>query len=74
MGGAGLQAFVGAGLAVDEELVEEEVRNAVRMELVGIIRELSGKEGYISPSNTRSVSYEESKQFVLPRFFFFVAT
>ncbi len=57
MGGAGLQAFVGAGLAVDEELVEEEVRNAVRMELVGIIRELSGKEGYTSPSNnnTRSV-------------------
>ena len=52
MGGAGLQAFVGAGLAVDDGVVEEEVRNAIRSELVGIIRELSGKQGCTSATNT----------------------
>ena len=55
MGGAGLQAFVGAGLAVDEAVVEEEVRGAIREELVGIIRELCGKQGCISASSPRSV-------------------
>lgn len=45
LGGDGVQVFVGAGAGVDEELVEAEVRMAVRDELCHMIKELSGKQG-----------------------------
>lgn len=45
LGPEGLQVFVGAGVAVDEGVVETEVRIAVREELCLLIRSLAGKEG-----------------------------
>ena len=46
-----MQVFVGAGVGVDEELVEAEVRTAVRDELCHMIKELSGQQGCISVSH-----------------------
>ena len=45
LGTEGLQVFVTAGVAVDEGVVEREVRAAVREELCQQIRSLTGKEG-----------------------------
>ena len=45
MGGAGLQVFVGAGVEVDDGVMEEEVRGTVREHLVRLLRELSAKQG-----------------------------
>lgn len=37
--------FVGAGMPVDEGVVEDELRNAVKEELCQLIKNLSGKQG-----------------------------
>lgn len=45
LGGAGLQVFVGAGVEMDDDVVEREVRETVREQLLRLLRELSGKQG-----------------------------
>ena len=45
LGGQGMQVFVGAGLPVDEGVVEREVRSAVWEELRLLVRNLTGREG-----------------------------
>lgn len=45
LGGEGLQVFVGAGVEMDDGVVEREVRDTVREHLLRLLRELSGKQG-----------------------------
>ena len=45
MGGNGLQVFVGAGVPVNEETLEREVRGVVKNELTLLVRDLTGKQG-----------------------------
>jgi hypothetical protein len=45
LGGDGVQVFVGAGVGVDERLVETELRMAVKDELCDMIKGLSGRQG-----------------------------
>lgn len=53
LGNSGLQVFVGAGMPVDQDVVEKEIRSAIRSELCQLIEELTGKQGSIHGIDTR---------------------